>query len=379
MKKLLFGLFSFLFFTSTIAINISNYRFHTMPETSYYGGIHSITKDSIGRVWFSGYDALFVYDGNSYTSMNDLATHFFPRSYWSYGQVITDSTKKLYVCTNHGLLKFNYQKKDFELVLKGNIGSATSGDDGTIWLVRNGRIESFNPAKIPHVVYYPLPSDIVISNIIYFNKQLYVASTGKLYKLNTRTKRYSLFSTIGDESHVIKDVLEYNGLIYILTHMNGLYECNQHGKILKHYNLLHKYDKSASAKKLYLDSSNIIWVATQSGLFLLNPLTGEMDLLRFNIFEIFSLPNNSVWSIYPDSDGGVWIGTYGGKLAYMTFFDNNVNYYKSTSGGLNHPIVSCFEEDRSGNLCSSTRMEALPVPYSQFMDRNRRWWIELLE
>ena len=42
------------------ALNIYDYRFHTMPETSYYGGIHSIAKDSIGRIWFSGYDALFM-------------------------------------------------------------------------------------------------------------------------------------------------------------------------------------------------------------------------------------------------------------------------------------------------------------------------------
>ena len=34
------------------AIDTSVYRFHQMPETSYYGGVHSIAKDSIGRIWF---------------------------------------------------------------------------------------------------------------------------------------------------------------------------------------------------------------------------------------------------------------------------------------------------------------------------------------
>ncbi|HEY6914334.1 MAG TPA: two-component regulator propeller domain-containing protein, partial [Paludibacter sp.] len=111
---------------------------------------------------------------------------------------------------------------------------------------------------------------------------------------------------------------------------------------------------AASAKKLYLDSLNVIWVATQSGLFLLDPLTSEMRHLRFNLQYTYSIPNNSIWSIYPDPDGGVWIGTYGGKLAYMTFFDNNVNYFKAVPGGLNHPIVSCFEEDKDGNLWIGT-------------------------
>ena len=35
------------------AIDSRNYRFHQMSETSYYGGINSVAKDSIGRVWFS--------------------------------------------------------------------------------------------------------------------------------------------------------------------------------------------------------------------------------------------------------------------------------------------------------------------------------------
>ena len=124
--------FAALFFAATLispalhALNIPDYRFHTMPETSYYGGIHSIAKDSVGRMWFSGYDALFMYNGTSFVRMTDLVTNPLPNSYWSYGQVITDNRKGLYVGTNQGLLRFNYRKLEFEFVLEGNIGSAMS-------------------------------------------------------------------------------------------------------------------------------------------------------------------------------------------------------------------------------------------------------------
>ena len=119
--------FAALFFAATLispalhALNIPDYRFHTMPETSYYGGIHSIAKDSVGRMWFSGYDALFMYNGTSFVRMTDLVTNLLPNSYWSYGQVITDNRKGLYVGTNQGLLRFNYRKLEFEFVLEGNI------------------------------------------------------------------------------------------------------------------------------------------------------------------------------------------------------------------------------------------------------------------
>ena len=355
--RFLFNTLLFILFPiSGFTLNISDYRFHNMPETSYFGGIHSIVKDSIGRIWFSGYDALFVYNGNSFIQMNDLVTKLLPDSYWAYGQVVTDSSKKLYVATNQGLLRFNYLKQDFELVLDGNVGTVVTDRDNNIWLLRDNKVQSFRSGHLPAITNYPLPSGIDLSTLtlVCTNKDdIYIGSSGKVYKVNKKTKKCHLFTVLGNND-IIRDIIEYNESTYILTHMSGLYEYDSAGKLIQYHSLAHDYGKSASTKKLYLDSSNIIWVATQSGLFLLDPLTSEMRHLRFNLQYRYSIPNNSIWSIYPDPDGGIWIGTYGGKLAYMTFSDNNVNYFKATPGGLNHPIVSCFEEDKDGNLWIGT-------------------------
>lgn len=338
----------------SLAINISDYRFHSMPETAYYGGIHSITKDSIGRIWFSGYDAVFVYNGNSFIQMNDLVTSYSPSSYWTYGQVITDKAKRLYVATNHGLLRFDYQTQKFERISEGNIGTMTVDKDGAIWLVRNNKIESFDPDHLSVVNDYPLLSKLPISALISTKKHIYVASKGKVYRVNKETKQYHLFADLGNEDYVIKDFIEHQQSTYILTQSNGLFECDGEGRTIMHDALSFGDRKSATAKGLYVDAENMIWVATQSGLFLVDPLLKKTRLLRSNLHYPYSLPSNSVWSIYPDPDGGVWIGMYGGKLAYMTFFDNDVNYFKPTPGGLNHPIVSCFEEDDQGNLWIGT-------------------------
>ena len=177
---------------------------------------------------------------------------------------------------------------------------------------------------------------------------------GDLYRLNRETGQYVLFASVGGGSCVIRDVMECNGSVYVLTLMDGLYECDGNGRIGRYFRLPLEYEKSAGAKELHLDPQGIIWVATQSGLLLLEPLTASTQLLRSDLHYPYSLPNNSVWSIFPDPDGGIWVGTYGGKLAYMTFADNGVDYFKATPGGLNHPIVSCFEEDSEGNLWIGT-------------------------
>ena len=161
------------------ALNIYDYRFHTMPETSYYGGIHSIAKDSIGRIWFSGYDALFMYNGSAFVRMDDLVTGLSPSSYWNYGQVVTDRRGGLYVGTNHGLLRFDYGSRSFESVLDGNIGSVMVNGDGTVWLIRNNDIESFDPERLPEVVRYERPPDCSVSSLALICTREYVYAATK--------------------------------------------------------------------------------------------------------------------------------------------------------------------------------------------------------
>ena len=340
------------------ALDLSDYRFHPISETTYYGGIHSIAKDSVGRIWFSGYDALFMYDGNAFVSMNDRVMSLSPSSYWLYGKVITGRHRTLYVGTNHGLLAFDYRWQRFENVLAGNIGQILADSDGVVWLIRNNGIESYDPERNPTVRKYPLPEGVVPTNfnlsLMCFGRQVYVAVGGKLFRLDPETGDYGLFTVIEGEKPLIRDVVEVNGSLYVLTQMDGLYECNGAGGVTRYFKLPTEYEKSAGAKELFLDQAGVIWVATQSGLLLLDPLTNTTRLLRSNLHYPYSLPNNSVWSIFPDPDGGIWVGTYGGKLAYMTFSDSSVDYFKATPGGLNHPIVSCFEEDARGNLWIGT-------------------------
>ncbi len=343
--------------THVKSIDLLDYRFQVMPETSYYGGIHSIVKDSVGRMWFSGYDALFMYDGNSFVQMNDHVTTILPDLYWSYGQVVIDTSKQLYISTNQGLLRYNYQFPSFELILDGNIGTLIADAANNLWFIRDNSIQSIDTRH--HTItamQYPFPGDLDVPTLTLMcsnQDNIFVSSNGLIYRLEKESGEYALFASL-DRGTIIRDVIEHDGLIYLLTHIDGLFVCDNKGEVLKHYDLSQECGKSGSTKELFLDSSGIIWIATQSGLLLLDPMTFEVQLLKHDLRNQYSIPNNSVWSIYKDPDEGVWIGTYGGKLAYTTLYNNRVDYFKASPGGLNHPIVSCFEEDEDGNLWIGT-------------------------
>lgn len=331
------------------------YRFHTMPETSYYGGIHSIAKDSVGRMWFSGFDALFMYDGTDFIRMDGKVTGLCPSAYWEYGKVAVDGRGELFVATNRALLRYVYGSDGFLEVLSGKVTSMDVDTSGVVWMIHNGVVESIDGESVTSWHFSP---DMYISSrimtVICSGENVYVASDGYLYLLDRNSARYSLVTVIGAPGSTVLDVMDHGDHRYILTQMHGVYRCDMDGNVRKRFSLPDRYKEFSGMKELYLDENGLIWVATQSGIMFIDTETDETSLVRSDLHYPYSLPNNSVWSIYKDPDVGVWIGTYGGKLAYTSPYDDGVDRFGAMPGGLNHPIVSCFEEDKDGNLWIGT-------------------------
>ncbi len=343
-----------LFFASIVpSLGSPSLRFHTIPDASYFGGIHSIVRDSIGRIWFSGSEAVFMYDGSGFSLKNGLMTCQQPDSYWQFGHLVTDDNGRLYVSSNHGLQLFDYATESFSPVLDGNIGPLTRTAGGVLWLVRDGQVAARYPSG--EVRYYPFPEgldpDPIRLGLFCSEDEVMVGVSRSLYRLDAESGRYVFFAEFPDQ---IADILVLQDTVYVQTQYAGLHQCTWEGKVLQVFRQPEQNGHSGNAKQLYADGDGLIWVATQNGLMLVNPATGETDLIHTNPLWPYSLPNNSVWSIYRDPDGGVWIGTYGGRLALVTHGDSDADYFRVSPGGLSHPIVSCFAEDPDGNLWIGT-------------------------
>ncbi len=349
-------------------------RFHTMPDGSYYGGIHSIARDSIGRIWFSGADAVYSFDGERFRSMTERLTRQQPEVLWSLGALITDREEQLYLATNRGLQRFNCAHERFECVAAGNIGNLGRTSDGTVWFICNGQLcaltddgtYSGRPAYPPgsgESVLWPLPADMDPDprkiSLHAHGEHVWVASEGDLYRREA-SGEYAPFRNFGGTA--VADVLETADTVFVLTLSEGLYVCSPDGQVQDRFTLPIVNDRASTAKQLYRDSDGTIWVATQYGLMLVRPGTGEVRLLRSNPAHPYALPNNSVWSFFPDGEGRVWIGTYGGKLALAVSGDSDVNrYFKAAPDGLGHSIVSCFCEDGKGRIWIGTEGGGITV------------------
>lgn len=371
--SLLLFFLSILLIKGAFALDISRYRFHLMPDNPYYGGIQSITKDSLGRIWYTGPDAVFMYDGNSFYQLNDIVSASNPKVKWAYGTIITDKGGRLFLATNHGLLQFNYERFSFDLIVPGRIRSLCINNDGNLFML-SGESVFWYDQKNKKTQQLALPTHKYFNNIISLKGNIYVAQENLLYKIETGKRRFVLFADFTSLSNITIDAIEFNGSYYFLTQRGGIYITDASGKIKKNILVSAAKGQPIMSKKLFLDQSGIIWIATQAGLFLFDPVTEHSNLLKMNLNDAFSLSNNSIWTIYRDPDQGAWIGTYGGKIAYCSLYDAYVRYFNPSLGGLNHPVVSAFQEDGSGNIWIGT--EGVGLNYWNRSDDSFRYFLK---
>ena len=138
------------------AMDQGDYRFHRMPETSYYGGINSITKDVYGRIWFTGTDALYMYDAVSYhhvTLPNPI-----PGRMMNFTSVKSLPDGSLLVSTNVGLYSYDFRKEEFQLECSGSAGYMETEYKDQVWLMMNDTLSLFKGSG--QIESYPFPDDI---------------------------------------------------------------------------------------------------------------------------------------------------------------------------------------------------------------------------
>lgn len=349
-------LFLLILLKSTFAqlSEIPSYKFHTKQSANYYHGIRSIVKDSIGRIWYSGRDGIFMYDGNnSYAKGRDLEKVSNKSSITVY-QLHVTAKGQLFVATNSGLFLYNYRDANFKIVTTGPIRSIT-GDSDNIWILRDYQIDRFSISKglvlrsfkFPNlnrerIREYIMPSLNKIGDVVYVTRENEV--------LFLSDKDYKLQKFVSLPARDLLQVISDGKKLYVLSEKQGVYVVDMKGNIERHI----VYGISTSAKQIYIDKNNILWVATQSGLYLSNLSTGKFTWKRFSPDLPYGIPHSSVWSIYSDPDGGVWIGTFGGKLAYTSLGHSIINYVSPSPFGLSSPIISCFNEDNKGNIWIGT-------------------------
>jgi signal transduction histidine kinase/ligand-binding sensor domain-containing protein/DNA-binding response OmpR family regulator len=297
-------------------------RRHSLSSQS----IRCLTKDTQGTIWIGTYYGGINYfnpEPDTY-SLYDFKKNQSDFVYPIIGKIIEDKRGDFWICTEgKGLVCFNRSAKNYQYFSTDN--SAISGnniksilydsDKDIIWIgtYRNGlNMLDLKTRRFTH--YYIGDSNSSIPNEFQQTVQAMVTYRDKLL-LGTLFGVFSFDVKTGQATHMafsetIRDMLVVG---------------------------------------------NELWIAKPDGLLKYNLQTGKTEKeFKQNIEAGNYLPKNRITKLFIDSKNRFWIATDGGGIVLLNRKTNSLSIYNSANCGLESNNVSCLAESKYGYILAGT-------------------------
>lgn len=324
------------------------FRYYTNPQQSNSFTKEIITalfQDTNGRLWIGSLGGgLYQLDFRTNRFLN-FKNDPDDESSLSQNEVISifqDRSGNLWVGTHlgRGLNKLEHRTEKFEHVSKNTFRKAGLNDE----------------------VVWSLSAD---------NEERVWIGTfkGGLNLWDRRKKKFSYFKAQPrslSDNHIrsIKD--DGKGNLLIGTYSGGLNIFNKQTKTARTYKNIAGDQTSLGANQvqsILIDRDGNYWIGTFGGglnkVGKENVVKGDIKFERytFNSNDPFSISDNRVYTIYEDSEGVLWIGTFGGGLNKFDKTTGHFISYKNLPGdrsSLSDNRVMAIHEDGSKNLWIGT-------------------------
>lgn len=106
-----------------------------------------------------------------------------------------------------------------------------------------------------------------------------------------------------------------------------------------------------------------LWIGTHEGLLVINEKNNKRVHLKEDLMRSFSLSDKIIYTIYPDREGGVWLGTLFGGVNYLPNHDLLFDKYVPGSDGcsLTTKRIREIVSDNMGNIWVGTEDDGVNI------------------
>jgi signal transduction histidine kinase/ligand-binding sensor domain-containing protein/DNA-binding response OmpR family regulator len=337
--------------------------------------VNAMLKDKLGYMWFATEDGLNRFDGTNFRVYN-----YNPLDSNSIGTnqlqcIYEDPGGNLWVGTNRTLALYDRQKDcfhNFNIANGTAIRSICSDGAGHLWIGSYAGLILFDPLA-HHAKYYladsAAPGHLLTNTITCLWKdsknRLWIGSNSGLYLYQPRTDNFKRFANEANDvtsisDNVVRTIAEdANGNLWVGTVYGGLNRLEKDGQKFTNFKSIKTDSHTLSSNRIYclVPDKGQLWVGTEEGLNILDPITARVQRIEKNDRDKYSIKGQAVRSIFIDPRGIYWVATnQGGVNKYdknLAFF-HLVQYNPFDRWGLRSPRVTSFAEAPGGDIYVGT-------------------------
>ncbi len=326
--------------------------------------IRRAIEDESHNIWFAGDATLYRMDpeGNFSNYTHLLKAKL---DYTTINNLFIDKNSLLWVPTNNGLFKIKTQKPLFSNLFKsdkegwgnsmrgiveddqGNIFSLCESNHKIVYRTRTGRIDSLPlTTELGEPLSLMYDSSFLLTNA----SKTHAYAVGKgIYEINLKTGVTKIY----DQFRKNIKVYGPNGLLklkdgrllfgYTLEHLTLFDPLTQESRLV--FKNISETNNIADLQ--YFEESreeNCVWIGTKNDGVLKIDLNGNI-LKSYNTKSIPKLSKHHVLCLLEDTDGSLWVGSYGGGLSHISSDGTNIKNYTEVNGLSNNNVVGIVPDN----------------------------------
>jgi signal transduction histidine kinase/ligand-binding sensor domain-containing protein/DNA-binding response OmpR family regulator len=303
--------------------------------------------------------------------------------------VYTDRKGVIWIGANvNGLYKYDNINNRFSQFLpspdrsySNHIKGVYDDNSGNFWVGTSSGLYQFDPSEGTYNPLFLLDKNKRITNRFTTITEDDVGNiwycADSIYKYDKINKELIQFEGVSDifvddpnprYMDILIDTLNNNRILWVARSNLYMYDfrTNELNMIREDVSQPENY-VGTGPKSLYQDSNGLIWIATSTGISILNP-----SIYTLRNYNLSSFPYKAS-SFLKDYEGGIWIGTNTKGLYHYNKKNNLIHHYKpdghqTDSNPFNGRIVKILEDSKHGIwiVCDRDGVYKLNTQINQF-------------